>query len=153
MVKGYEFAKDHYVTFTPEELKALDEIADADHRHRRVRAAAEVDPVYFDRAYYLGPDKGGGKAYRLLALALEQAGKAAARAATRRAASSTSCSSAPATGGSSCSSSTTPTRSARSTRSRSTTPQSKEPEVAARAAAHRADRVRRGSDPRPTRTR
>jgi DNA end-binding protein Ku len=36
-----------------------------------------VDPVYFDRAYYLGPDKGGGKAYRLLALALERAGKAA----------------------------------------------------------------------------
>jgi DNA end-binding protein Ku len=77
MVKGYEFAKDRYVTFTPEELKALDELATQTIDIAEFVPAAQVDPVYFDRAYYLGADKGGGKAYRLLALALERAGKAA----------------------------------------------------------------------------
>ncbi|WP_242347064.1 non-homologous end joining protein Ku [Anaeromyxobacter terrae] len=77
MVKGYEFAKDRYVTFTPDELRALDEIATQTIDIAEFVPAAQVDPVYFDRAYYLGPDKGAGKAYRLLALALERAGKAA----------------------------------------------------------------------------
>jgi DNA end-binding protein Ku len=77
MVKGYEFAKDRYVTFTPDELRALDEIATQTIDIAEFVPAAQVDPVYFDRAYYLGSDKGGGKAYRLLALALERAGKAA----------------------------------------------------------------------------
>jgi DNA end-binding protein Ku len=77
MVKGYEFARDRYVTFTPDELKALDELATQTIDIAEFVPLAEVDPVHFDRAYYLGPDKGGGKAYRLLALALERAGKAA----------------------------------------------------------------------------
>jgi DNA end-binding protein Ku len=76
-VKGYEFQKDRYVTFTAEELKALDEIASQTIDIAEFVPASEVDPVYFEKAYHLGPDKGGGKAYRLLALALEQAGKAA----------------------------------------------------------------------------
>jgi DNA end-binding protein Ku len=77
MVKGYEFTKDRYVTFTGEELKALDEIASQTIDIAEFVPAAEVDPVYFDRAFHLGPDRGGAKAYRLLALALEQSGKAA----------------------------------------------------------------------------
>jgi DNA end-binding protein Ku len=77
MVKGYEFAKDRYVTFTQDELRALDELATQTIDIAEFVPAAQVDPVYFDRAYYLGPGKGGGKAYRLLALALERAGKAA----------------------------------------------------------------------------
>jgi len=77
MVKGYEFAKDRYVTFTAEELKALDEIASQTIDITEFVPASQVDPVYFDRAYHLGPDKGGSKAYRLLAVALEQSGKAA----------------------------------------------------------------------------
>jgi DNA end-binding protein Ku len=77
MVKGYEVAKDRYVTFTPEELKALDEIATQTIDIAEFVSAADVDPVFFDAAYYLGPDKGGTKAYRLLALALERSGKAA----------------------------------------------------------------------------
>jgi DNA end-binding protein Ku len=77
MVKGYEIAKDRYVTFTPEELKALDELATQTIDIAEFVSAAEVDPIYFDSAYHLGPDKGGAKAYRLLALALERAGKAA----------------------------------------------------------------------------
>jgi DNA end-binding protein Ku len=77
MVKGYEVSKDRYVTFTPEELKALDEIATQTIDIAEFVAAADVDPIYFDQAYHLGPDKGGAKAYRLLALALERSGKAA----------------------------------------------------------------------------
>jgi DNA end-binding protein Ku len=77
MVKGYEFAKDRYVAFTPEELKALDELASQTIDIAEFVPAKEVDPVYFDRAYYVGPDKGGAKAYRLLAEALARSGKAA----------------------------------------------------------------------------
>jgi DNA end-binding protein Ku len=77
MVKGYEFAKDRYVTFTPEELKALEEISSQTIDIAEFVPEADVDPVYYDRAYHLGPGKGGAKAYRLLATALERAGKAA----------------------------------------------------------------------------
>jgi len=77
MVKGYEFAKDRYVTFSGEELKALDEIASQTIDIAEFVPEADVDPVYYDRAYHLGPGKGGAKAYRLLAVALERAGKAA----------------------------------------------------------------------------
>jgi DNA end-binding protein Ku len=77
MVKGFEFAKDRYVTFTAEELKALEEIATQTIDISEFVPASEVDPVYFDRAYHLGPDKGGAKAYKLLAEALARSGKAA----------------------------------------------------------------------------
>ncbi len=77
MIKGYEFAKEQYVTFTPEELKALEEKAtqaiDIAHFIPRER----VDPVYYDKAYYLGPDKGGEKAYRLLATVMQETDRAA----------------------------------------------------------------------------
>jgi DNA end-binding protein Ku len=76
-VKGYEFAKDQYVTFTTEELKTLDEIASQAIDIAEFVPAAEVDPVYFDKTYYLGADKGGARAYRLLAEALSRSGKAA----------------------------------------------------------------------------
>jgi len=77
MVKGFEFAKDRYVTFTGEELKALEEIATQTIDISEFVPASEVDPVYFDRAYHLGPDKGGAKAYKLLTEALARSGKAA----------------------------------------------------------------------------
>lgn len=77
LVKGYEISKDRYVTFTGEELEALDEIATQTIDIAEFVSAAEVDPVYFDGAYHLGPDRGGAKAYKLLALALERSGKAA----------------------------------------------------------------------------
>jgi DNA end-binding protein Ku len=84
MVKGFEFAKDRYVTFTGEELKALEEIATQTIEIAEFVPASQVDPVYFDRAYHLGPDKGGAKAYRLLVEALARSGKAAlARYASR----------------------------------------------------------------------
>jgi DNA end-binding protein Ku len=77
MVKGYEFAKDRYVTFTGDELKALEEIASQTIDIAEFVPEEDVDPVYYDRAYHLGPGKGGAKAYRLLAAALERSGKAA----------------------------------------------------------------------------
>jgi DNA end-binding protein Ku len=77
MVKGYEVAPGRYVTFTTEELKALDEIATQTIDIAEFVPAAQVDPVYFDRAYHLGPDKAGAKAYRLLAEALARSGRAA----------------------------------------------------------------------------
>jgi DNA end-binding protein Ku len=76
-VKGYEFAKDRYVTFTAEELKALDEIASQTIDIAEFVPAADVDAVFFDKAYYLGPDKGGARAYKLLGEAMRRAGKAA----------------------------------------------------------------------------
>jgi DNA end-binding protein Ku len=75
LVKGYEFAKDRYVTFTPEELKALEEQATEAIEITEFVPASTVDPVYFDKAYYLSPDKGGDKAFRLLAEVMRRAGK------------------------------------------------------------------------------
>jgi DNA end-binding protein Ku len=76
-VKGYEFAKDRYVTFTAEELKTLDEIASQTIDIAEFVPAADVDAVFFDKAYYLGPDKGGARAYKLLGEAMRRAEKAA----------------------------------------------------------------------------
>jgi DNA end-binding protein Ku len=77
MVKGYEVAKDQYVTFTPEELKALEENATQLIEIAQFVPAAAIDPVYFDKAYYLGPEKGGEKAYQLLAQAMRASGRTA----------------------------------------------------------------------------
>ena len=76
-VKGYEFAKDQYVTFTPEELKALDEKATNTIDIAEFVPLAKVDRIYLEKVYYLGPDKGGDRAYRLLAKALGESGRAA----------------------------------------------------------------------------
>ncbi len=70
MIKGYEFAKDQYVQFTPEELKALEETTTQSIDIGQFVPLESVDPVYFDGTYYLAPDKGGAKPYSLLATAL-----------------------------------------------------------------------------------
>jgi DNA end-binding protein Ku len=77
MVKGYEFAKDQYVIFTPEELKALEEAGSHTAEIVEFVPLEAIDPVYFDKAYYLGPDKGGAKPYALLAKALRESGRCA----------------------------------------------------------------------------
>jgi len=76
-VKGYEFSKDQYVTFTEEELKAMAEESQKAIEITEFVPAGKVDPVYFDGAYYLGPDKGGEKAYKLINEAMKQTGRAA----------------------------------------------------------------------------
>jgi len=77
MAKGYEFAKDQYVMFTPEELKALEEAGTQSADITEFVPAKAIDPVFFDKAYYLGPDKGGAKPYALLARALKETGRCA----------------------------------------------------------------------------
>jgi len=74
MVRGYEFAKDQYVVFSPEELKALEETASGSVDITQFVPLEAVDPVYFDKAYYLAPDKGGAKPYALLTRALKDSG-------------------------------------------------------------------------------
>lgn len=78
MVKGYEFEKDKFVLFTPDELKALDEGASS-HAIEIVSFIPQeaVDPIYYDKAYLLAPDKRGAKPYALLAEAMRESGRCA----------------------------------------------------------------------------
>ncbi len=73
-VKGYEFAKGQYVVMTSEELKALDAVATQSVDLVEFVPATAVDPLYIDKSYYLGPDKGGERAYRLLREAMLDSG-------------------------------------------------------------------------------
>lgn len=77
MLKGYEFEKDRFVLFTNEELKALEEAAT--HVIEIVAFVPEksVDPIFYDKAYLLAPDKRGGKPYALLAAAMRESGRCA----------------------------------------------------------------------------
>jgi DNA end-binding protein Ku len=77
MAKGYEFAKDQYVMFTNEELKALEEAGTGAADITEFMPISAVDPVYFDKAYYLAPDKGGAKPYALFAKALRESKRCA----------------------------------------------------------------------------
>ncbi len=76
IAKGYEFAKGQYVLFSPEELKALDEQANNAITISEFVPLDRVERIYLEKAYYLGPDKGGDRAYRLLARALAETGRA-----------------------------------------------------------------------------
>lgn len=77
MVKGYEFEKDRFVMFTPDELKALQE--SPSHSVDIVAFIPEraVDPVYYDKAYFLAPDKRGAKPYHLLLAAMRESRRCA----------------------------------------------------------------------------
>jgi len=77
LVRGYEFAKDQYVRVADDELKALEGEASKIIDIAEFVPLADVDPIYFEKTYYLGPDKGGEKPYRLLSDAMEKAGQVA----------------------------------------------------------------------------
>ena len=77
IVKGYEFAKDQYVVLSTEELKAIEEKATQMIDVIEFVPLAKVDREYLEKVYYLGPDKGADRAYRLLVAALLDTGKAA----------------------------------------------------------------------------
>jgi DNA end-binding protein Ku len=84
IVKGYQFAKDQYVIFTPEELEVVEAPKSDEIEIVSFVPADTVGRLYFNKAYYLGPDKGGARAYRLLAAALRDADRVAiAKHATR----------------------------------------------------------------------
>jgi DNA end-binding protein Ku len=72
MVKGYEYQKGRYVVFSKEELKALEQKATHGIEIAEFVPARRVNPVFFESAYYLGPDKGGEKPYALLAAAMQE---------------------------------------------------------------------------------
>ncbi|MCB1694008.1 MAG: Ku protein [Pseudomonadales bacterium] len=76
-VKGYEFAKGQYVLFTDEEMKAMDAKSTNEITIHEFVPAEEVNAVYVEKANYLGPDKGAGRSYHLLAEAMRQTGKSA----------------------------------------------------------------------------
>jgi len=77
LIKGFEVSKDQFVTFSKEELDALDEQASGMVEITEFVPAETIDPVYYEKTYYLGPDKGGAKPYRLLAEAMRRAGRSA----------------------------------------------------------------------------
>ena len=77
IAKGYEYAKGQFVLFTEEELKALNPEPTNAIEIIEFVPLPEVDPVYFDKSYYLGPDKAGDRPYRLLAHAMRKTGRAA----------------------------------------------------------------------------
>jgi DNA end-binding protein Ku len=77
IVKGFELTKDRYVVLTPDELDALDPERTRTIDIEDFVEAVEIDPVYYDHPYYLAPDKGAGKAYRLLLDAMRESGKVA----------------------------------------------------------------------------
>jgi DNA end-binding protein Ku len=70
IVKGYEFQKDQYVRFTDEEIKSVEGEGSKVIEIQEFVPLSTVDPIYFEKTYYLGPDKGGDKPYRLLADAM-----------------------------------------------------------------------------------
>src|SRR5206468_6795626 len=75
MVKGYEYAKDQYAVLTEDDLRALEQKTEQSIEIEEFVPISSVDPVYFEKSYLLGPDKGGQKSYRLLCDAMEKAGK------------------------------------------------------------------------------
>lgn len=77
MMRGYPVAKNQYVTFNDEELAALESDSDRALEITEFVDLDQIDPVFFEKAYYLGPGQGGGKTYRLLAQAMKKQNKVA----------------------------------------------------------------------------
>jgi DNA end-binding protein Ku len=75
IVKGIEVGNGQYVTFTEEELKAIDPEASRTIDIQDFVPLEEIDPAYFDKPYYLVPDRNADKAYALFLQALEKAGR------------------------------------------------------------------------------
>ncbi len=77
LVRGFEYARGQYVVLSDEEYQALEQKSDRTIEIEEFIPIDKVDPIYFDRANLLGPDKGGAKAYRLLYEAMSQTGRVA----------------------------------------------------------------------------
>ncbi len=77
IVKGYEYEKDQYVLFSEEELDKIEPASAHVMEILEFVKVNEVDPLYFDASYYVAPEEGGAKAYKLLMLAMEESGYAA----------------------------------------------------------------------------
>jgi DNA end-binding protein Ku len=77
LVKGYEIGPDRYVVITPEELEAVEPEKTRTIDIQEFVDLDQIDPIYYDHPYYLAPDKGATKAYKLLLDAMQEAGKVA----------------------------------------------------------------------------
>src|ERR687889_404434 len=77
IVKGYEISPDKYVTISPEELEALEPQKTRTIDIEEFVDLEQIDPIYYDHPYYLAPDKGAAKAYKLLLDAMQEADKVA----------------------------------------------------------------------------
>src|SRR5438874_8089246 len=77
IVKGYEISPDKYVLIETEELEALDPKKTRAIEIQEFVDLEEIDPIYFDHPYYLAPDKGAAKPYRLLLQAMQDTNKVA----------------------------------------------------------------------------
>lgn len=77
MVKGFEFSKDQYVIFTKDELKALEEKGTHTVDIVAFVPLDSIDPIYYDKPYYLAPDKRGGRPYALLLAGMRATGRCA----------------------------------------------------------------------------
>jgi len=77
LVRGFEVSKGEYVQFTEDELESVEVEANNSIDLKQFTPIAAVDPVYFENAYFVSPDKGGEKPYRLLADALQSSGRLA----------------------------------------------------------------------------
>ncbi|HSJ43058.1 MAG TPA: Ku protein [Euzebyales bacterium] len=77
IVKGYEYARDHYVVFTKDELDSLRPASSRSIEIEQFVPLEQIDPIYFDRTYYLAPEPSGAKAYALLAEAMTDGGSVA----------------------------------------------------------------------------
>lgn len=77
LIRGYAISKGKYVTFTDEEIDTLET---DDNRALEITEFVdlhEIDPLFFEKAYFLGPSPGGGKTYRLLSQAMKKQDKVA----------------------------------------------------------------------------
>jgi DNA end-binding protein Ku len=77
MVKGYEFEKDRFVLFSADELKTLEEASSPAIEIMAFIPEKSVDPLFYDKAYLIAPDKRGSKPYALLAEAMRQSSRCA----------------------------------------------------------------------------
>ena len=77
IVKGYEITPEQYVVITKDDLEELDPKKTRAIEIQDFVDLGEIDPIYFDHPYYLGPDKGAEKAYALLVKAMADQGKVA----------------------------------------------------------------------------
>ena len=77
LIKGYAISKNKYVTFADEEIEALESDGNRALDITEFVDLKEVDPIFFEKAYFLGPAPGGGKTYKLLSQAMKKQNKAA----------------------------------------------------------------------------
>jgi len=77
LIRGYAVSKSKYVTFTDEEIDALESDDNRALDITEFVSLDQIDPVFFEKAYFLGPAPGGGKTYKLLASAMKKEGKVA----------------------------------------------------------------------------